>query len=177
MTDYRRNFVAGGCYFFTVNLAERRWRLLTDNICLLPTAFRETRRRHPFTIEAIAVLPDHLHAVWSLPDGDDDFSLRWQLIKAGFSRGLVCTEPVSASRSRKRERGIWQRRFWEHTIRDEDDFARHLDYVHFNPVKHGHVRRVGDWPFSSFHRMVRSGIYPGDWAGGPDDRDGGFGER
>jgi putative transposase len=127
MTAYRRNSIAGGSYFFTVNLTERRLRLLTNNIELLRAAFRDTRRRHPFTIDAIVVLPDHIHAVWTLPAGDADFSIRWQLIKASFSRGLPHGERVSASRLRKRERGIWQRRYWEHTLRDEDDFARHVE--------------------------------------------------
>jgi putative transposase len=158
--SYRRNFLPGGSFFFTVNLAERRSQLLTDNIELLRAVFRDTRRRHSFTIDAIAVLPDHLHAIWTLPEGDIDFSNRWSLVKAGFSRGVARGEEISTSRARKRERGVWQRRYWEHTIRDEDDFARHVDYVHFNPVKHGHVRRVRDWPFSSFHRMVRLGVYP-----------------
>lgn len=177
MTTYRRNFVPGGSYFFTVNAAERRSRLLIDNIGLLRRAFRDARRRHPFTLDAIAVLPDHLHAIWSLPEGDSDFAVRWQLVKSAFSRGVPRGEPISASRRRKRERGIWQRRYWEHTLRDEDDFARHVDYILFNAVKHGHVRRVRDWPFSSFHRMVRLGIYPQDWAGGPTEAEGGFGER
>jgi putative transposase len=177
MTAYRRNSVAGGSYFFTVNLTERRLRLLTDNIELLRAAFRDTRRRHPFTIDAIVVLPDHIHAVWTLPAGDADFSIRWRLIKASFSRGLPHGERISASRLRKRERGIWQRRYWEHTLRDEDDFARHVDYIHFNPVKHGHVERVQDWPFSSFRRMVRRGLYPAHWAGGPEKLEDGFGER
>lgn len=119
MTNYRRNYVAGGSYFFTVNLADRRSRLLTDNIELLRAAFRNVRQRHPFAIDAIVVLPDHLHAIWTLPEGDADFSLRGALIKAGFSRGLPANEPVAASHRRKREREIWQRRFWEHTLRDE----------------------------------------------------------
>jgi len=174
--SYRRNFLPGGSFFFTVNMADRRSRLLTDNIELLRAAYRHTRRRHPFTIDVIAVLPDHLHAIWTLPEGDSDFSTRWSLIKAGFSRGLPAAEPLSASRARKRERGVWQRRYWEHTIRDEDDFARHADYIHFNPVKHRHVRRVRDWPSSSFHRMVRLGIYPADWAGIIED-DSAYGER
>ena len=123
------------------------------------------------------VLPDHIHAIWTLPQDDSNFAVRWQLIKAGFSHGMPRGETISASRSRKRERGIWQRRYWEHTLRDEADFARHVDYVHFNPVKHGHVERVRDWPLSSFHRMVRLGIYPADWAGGPEDHEDGFGER
>ena len=178
MTAYRRNLVAGGTFFFTVNLADRRLPLLTDNIELLRAAFRYTRQRHPFMIDAIVVLPDHLHAIWTLPAGDSDFATRWRLIKTTFSRALRPTERVSASRSRKGERGIWQRRFWEHTIRDSGDFARHMDYTHFNPVKHGHVERVQDWPFSSFHRIVRLGCFPLEWAGRPGDEPGrGFGER
>jgi REP element-mobilizing transposase RayT len=114
-------------------------RLLVDYIDLLRQAFRYVRRRHPFDIEAIVVLPDHLHAIWMLPEGDADFALRWRLIKSMFSRGLPAGERTSASRAQKGERGIWQRRYWEHTLRDEEDFARYADYIHFNPVKHGHV--------------------------------------
>jgi putative transposase len=177
MTNYRRNFVPGGTYFFTVNLANRDSGVLTENIALLRTAFRYARLRHPFTIDAIVVLPDHLHAIWTLPDGDPDFSLRWRLIEAMFSRGLPAGERVSASRDRKGERGVWQRRYWEHTIRDEDDFARHADYIHFNPVKHGYAPSAGDWPHSSFHRMVRLGVYPAAWARKAEDDRAGFGER
>jgi putative transposase len=177
MTNYRRNRIAGGCYFFTVNLAERRLSLLTDHITLLREAFRYARLRHPFTIEGIVILPDHLHAIWTLPKGDDDFSLRWRLIKSAFSRGLPSGERISASRLRKGERGVWQRRYWEHTIRDDSDFARHMDYVHFNPVKHGHVARIADWPHSSFHRLVKLGVYPSDWAGDARDDEDGYGER
>jgi putative transposase len=177
VTGYRRNFVAGGSFFFTVNLADRRLRLLTESIDALRTTFRETQRRHPFAIDAIVVLPDHLHTVWTLPEGDADFSTRWRLIKASFSRKLAAGEPVSSSRAGKGERGIWQRRYWEHTIRDENDFARHIDYVHINAVKHGLVTRVMDWPYSSFHRMVIHGVYPEDWAGDVSGLDGEFGER
>jgi REP-associated tyrosine transposase len=177
MTNYRRNFVTGGTFFFTVNLAERRLRLLTENIDLLRRAFRHARARHPFSTEAIVVLPDHLHAIWTLPDDDGDFAVRWRLIKSTFSRSLPFGERVSASRVSKGERGVWQRRYWEHTIRDEEDFARHVDYIHFNPVKHGHVARVRDWPYSSFHRMVRLGIIPDDWAGDAREGASGFGER
>jgi putative transposase len=178
MTAYRRNLVAGGTFFFTLNLADRRLPLLTHNIGLLRAAFRYTRHRHPFTIDAIVILPDHLHALWTLPAGDSDFLTRWRLVKTAVSRGLHLGEGVSASRSRKRERGIWQRRFWEHTIRDSGDFARHVDYIHFSPVRHSYVERVQDWPFSSFHRMVRLGCYPPEWAGGRgDEPDNGFGER
>jgi putative transposase len=178
MTRYRRNFISGGTFFFTVNLAERRLRLLTEHIGALRVAFRETRASHPFTIEAIVVLPDHLHAIWAMPENDYDFAMRWRLIKSGFSRALPPGERISESRRRKGERGIWQRRYWEHTLRDERDFSRHMDYVHFNPVKHGHVTRVADWLHSSFHRMVRLGVYPEDWGGDTDDHHGAdFGER
>jgi putative transposase len=177
MTTYRRNFVQGGCFFFTVNLAERRLRLLSDHVDLLREAFRSARHCHPFTIEGIVVLPDHLHAIWTLPEGDADFAVRWRLIKATFSRGLLRGERISSSRARKGERGIWQRRYWEHTLRDDRDFARHMDYIHINPVKHGHVTRASDWPHSSFHRMVRHGVYPADWAGDAAADDAEFGER
>jgi putative transposase len=177
MTSYRRNFTAGGSFFFTANLAERRLRLLTDHIDELRTAFRETRRHHPFTIDAMVVLPNHLHAIWTMPEGDADFARRWRLIKSAFSRRLPTGEQISDSRAAKGERGIWQRRYWEHAIRDENDFARHIDYIHINPVKHGLVTRVRDWPFSSFHRMVKLGVYPEDWAGDVSDHDKAFGER
>ncbi len=177
MTNYRRNFLAGGTFFFTVNLADRRRRLLTDHADQLRSAVREVRERHPFTIDAMVVLPDHLHAVWTLPEGDTNFGSRWRLIKSTFSRSLPSDEFVSASRAAKGERGIWQRRYWEHTVRDESDFARHVDYVHINPVKHGHVTRVRHWPHSSFHRMVELGVYPEDWAGDAAELTGNFGER
>jgi len=177
MTNYRRNFLPGGSYFFTVNLADRRSGLLTAHIELLRAAFRYARERHPFSIEASVVLPDHLHAVWTLPDGNADFALRWRLVKTAFSRGLAPIEPVSNSRSSKGEPGIWQRRYWEHTLRDENDFAKHVDYIHFNPVKHGYVSRVVDWPYSSFHRFARLGVYPADWGGDAKHDGPGFGER
>ena len=163
--------------FFTVNLAERRLGLLTENIGLLRAAFRHVRAYYPFTIEAAVILPDHLHAIWSLPEHDADFALRCRLIKSTFSRGLPVGERISASRGDKGERGIWQRRYWEHTLRDQDDFARHLDYIHLNPVKHRYTPRVQDWPYSSFRRWVRLGAYPEDWAGDIGDDLRGFGER
>lgn len=177
MTAYRRNFVPGGSFFFTVNLADRKLSLLTAHVEILRVAFRETRERHPFTIDAIVILPDHLHTLWTMPEGDANFATRWRLIKSTFSRKLDGDEPVSASRAAKGERGIWQRRYWEHTIRDEKDFARHVDYIHINPVKHGLVRRVCDWRPSSFHRFVKLGIYPPDWAGDVVEDSGEFGER
>ena len=140
MTNYRRNFTAGGSFFFTVNLAERRLRLLTEHIDELRSAFRETRRHHPFTIDAMVVLPDHLHAVWTMPEDDADFATRWRLVKSASSRSLTSGERISDSRAAKGERGIWQRRYWEHTIRDQNDFTRHIDYIHINPVKHGMYR-------------------------------------
>jgi REP-associated tyrosine transposase len=152
LTNYRRNFVVGGSFFFTVNLADRRSRLLTENVELLRAAFRYARNRHPFKIEAIVILPDHLHTIWTLPESDADFSLRWRLVKSAFSRGLPVGEHISASRISKGGRGIWQRRYWEHTIRDEGDFGRHVDYIHFNPVKHGYTSDAQNWPYSSFHR-------------------------
>lgn len=137
VTNYRRNFVPGESYFFTVNLADRRSSLLIERIDSLRRAFRYARAGHPFTLDAIVVLPDHLHTIWTLPPGDLDFANRWRLIKTEFSRALKPNQPASPSRSAKGERDIWQRRYWEHTLRDEIDFQRHCDYIHFNPVKHG----------------------------------------
>ncbi|MBL8527362.1 MAG: transposase [Burkholderiales bacterium] len=141
---YRRANVAGASYFFTV-AADRRSNLLVKHVDALREALRQVKRTHPLRIDAM-VLPDHLHALWTLPSHDADFATRWMLIKAGFSRRLPATEARTPSRLAKRERGIWQRRYWEHLIRDERDFARHVDYIHFNPVKHGLVARAGEWP-------------------------------
>jgi putative transposase len=174
---YRRAHIPGASYFFTVNLARRKTHLLTEHIGLLRQAFREVKAAHPFAIDAIVIMPDHLHAVWTLPDGDSDYSLRWGLIKGGFSRELPAIEPVSKSRVAKGERGIWQRRFWEHVIRDSDDYRRHVDYIHFNPVKHGFVERPGDWKFSSIHRYIRGNVLPVDWACCGDFDSSTFGER
>ncbi len=177
MPNYRRNLLSGGSYFFTVNLADRRRSLLIDHIHLLRAAFRQVRARHPFAIEAAVVLPEHLHAIWTLPEDDANFATRWHLIKSAVSHALPRVERISARRAAKAERGIWQRRYWEHTLRGEDDFARHLDYIHFNPMKHGHALRVRDWPFSSFRRWVRLGAYPVDWAGDPGNQAPSFGEE
>ena len=165
MTNYRRYRIDGGTYFFTVNLAERQRSLLTERIDTLREAFREVKNAHPFVIDAVVILPEHLHTIWTLPQGDNDFSLRWRQIKSAFSRAIEKDERISNSRLRKQERGVWQRRFWEHAIRDEEDFNRHIDYIHINPVKHGYVQRAVDWQFSSFHRYVKLGILPADWAG------------
>ena len=164
---YRRAWIAGGTYFFTLALADRRERLLLDHVEVLRDVIRHVRRMRPFTIDAMVVLPDHLHAIWTLPEGDSDYPKRWHCIKAGFARRLPVTEPRSATRRRRGERGVWQRRYWEHVIRDGLDLQRHLDYVHYNPVKHGYVARPVDWPCSSIHRFIRSGLISPDWAAGP----------
>jgi putative transposase len=164
--NYVRTRIPGGTYFFTVALAEREANhVLVDRIDVLREAYRAVKRDHPFRTEAIVVLPEHLHALWTLPENDADFSKRWALIKARFSRAIERTEHRSASRLRRRERGIWQRRFYEHAIRDESDFARHVEYIHRNPVKHGWVQRSIDWPYSSLHRFVRLGYISADWGG------------
>jgi len=167
MPDYRLYRVRGGKYFFTVNLLERQQDTLVRHINVLREAVRKTRRERPFHIDAWAVLPDHMHCIWTLPPGDDDFSNRWKSIKIRFVQAIPPTERRSPVRIAKGERGIWQRRFWEHVIRDEADYEHHLNYVHWNPVKHGLVKKVADWPFSTFHRYVQAGILPIDWAGNP----------
>ncbi len=164
MTNYRRNRVQGGTYFFTVNLFDRRSNLLTTEIGALRAAVRAALSRHPFQIDAWVVLPDLMHCLWTLPPGDVDFSLRWQIIKTTFSRAVPRPVDRPASLLSKRETGTWQRRYWEHTIRDDQDYAAHMDYVHFIPVKHGLTAHPADWPFSSFARCVNLGIYPIDWA-------------
>lgn len=165
MPDYRRCRVPGGTYFFTITLLERGGDLLVREIEALRTAVRKTRAERPFHIDGWVVMPDHMYCVWTLPPGDDDYSNRIKSIKIRFARAVPRTEFRNAARSDKGERGIWQRRFWEHTIRDERDYAHHMDYLHFNPVKHGVVTRVADWPHSSFHRCVANGLYPADWGG------------
>ena len=166
MPNYLRAFIPGGTWFFTVNLLQRHGNdLLVREIDLLRATVRNVRSHHPFRIDAWVVLPDHLHCVWTLPPGDSDFSTRWRLLNSGFSRALPKTERLSDVRSNAGERGIWQRHYWEHFISSDADFERHVDYVHVNPLKHGWVKRVSDWPYSTFHRYVEKGIYPPDWCG------------
>jgi putative transposase len=165
MPDYRRNRIPGATYFFTVNLFDRSSDLLVTHIDVLREAVRQVRRRSPFGIDAWVVLPDHMHCLWTLPQDDCDFSGRWRALKKAFSKSLPDTEPRSTVMIRRGERGIWQRRYWEHTIRDERDYAAHMDYIHFNPVKHGLVNGPGEWPFSSFRRCVAAKLYPADWLG------------
>ena len=176
--QYRRSDIAGGTYFFTVNLAERKRTLLVDHADILRTVIRKVKEKHPFDIDAMVVLPDHLHMLWTLPKGDNDFPTRMMLIKAGFSRLVEKGEYQSASRLSKAERGIWQRRYWEHLIRNEQGFADHVKYIHYNPVKHGYAARASDWKYSSIHRYIKAGILNADW--GCDElvsKNGKFGER
>ncbi|EPJ5824911.1 REP-associated tyrosine transposase [Pluralibacter gergoviae] len=152
MSNYRRSYIPGGSWFFTVNLKNRRSHLLIDGLAALREAIATVRKRKPFIVDAWVILPDHMHCIWTLPEGDSDDSGRWRDIKKRFTRTLHGAD-------------IWQPRFWEHTIRDSDDFLRHKDYCYINPVKHGWVRQVRNWPYSTFHRDVRRGCYPIDWAG------------
>jgi putative transposase len=172
--QYRRANTAGGTYFFTVNLADRRADTLVRHINDLRDVIKAS---HPYTLVAQVVMPEHLHAIWRLPPGDADFPMRWSLIKAGFSRPLAKVENVRESRVAKRERGIWQRRYWEHQIRDEADLARHVDYIHYNPVKHGWVTRAADWPHSTLHDYIKRGMVNRDWGGACSDGGSGHGER
>jgi putative transposase len=165
MSQYLRARVEGGCFFFTVTLANRSSDLLVRRIERLRAAYAAAHKRDPFETIAICVLPDHLHAIWALPQGDADFSRRWSRIKHDFSCGLAANANRSRSKVGKREKGIWQRRYWEHALRDDADLSRHIDYIHFNPMKHGLVSRACDWPHSSFHRYVARGNLPMDWGG------------
>jgi len=159
MTRYRRHFVPGGTYFFTVALADRTARTLVDEIDLLRSVYASVIAEHPVECDAMVVLPDHIHAVWTLPGGDADFPVRWKKIKGVFSRHCAATGRVSPSKARKGEKGIWQRRYWEHNIRDAADYRAHVEYCHFNPVKHGHVQRPEEWPYSTVHRDIREGRF------------------
>ena len=168
MPDYRRWYVPGGTYFFTL-VANRRRRMLDSDLArrCLREAVSTVRIDWPFEVVAVVLLPDHLHTVWTLPPGDARYPIRWKRIKEEFTRRYLQEDgaeiPPNLSRVRHSERGIWQRRYWEHTVRDEDDLKRCVDYIHWNPKKHGHVANVRDWPWSSFHRFVRLGEYEMDW--------------
>ena len=173
---YRRAQVSGGTFFFTVNLLDRKSDLLIHKVDTLRKAFRSVQERHPFMIVAIVIMPDHLHTIWQLPEGDRDYAKRWNLIKGTFSRALpTVDETIGSSRHSKRERGIWQRRYWEHQIRDDEDLMRHVDYIHYNPVKHGYVSQARDWRHSSIHRAIERGEIMPNWGGCLAD-EGGFGE-
>jgi putative transposase len=169
MTRYRRLHTPGATYFFTLASQARRALLTSDSVRqALRGAIAEVRSDAPFVICAWVLLPDHLHCIWELPDGDADYGRRWSIIKRRVTQACVGLENTGERREsqiKRREGSLWQRRFWEHQIRDEDDFARHMDYIHFNPVKHGYVGQVSDWPYSTFHRYVKAGVYVADWAG------------
>ncbi|HNO74836.1 MAG TPA: transposase [Nitrosomonas mobilis] len=173
MSRYRRAAICGGTYFFTVVTYRRRPVLCDAPVrAALRSAVKSVQSRQPFTIDAWVLLPDHLHCIWTLPPGDHDFSNRWRAIKRSVS--LACAaayhrpEWMTASKTRHRESTLWQRRYWEHAIRDETDFSRCVDYIYINPVKHGQVERTVDWPYSTFHRDVARGLYATDWSGDPD---------
>jgi putative transposase len=175
MSQYRRYYEEGGIYFFTV-VTFHRLPILTKpgERKLLHDIWLKVKIRHPFETIAICLLPDHLHCIWKLPEGDSDFSSRWKEIKRGFTNGYLKQigpgGERNTSRQKKGEAAIWQRRFWEHFIDSEEDLENHLDYIHYNPVKHGYVTRPVDWPWSSFRRFVREGIYASDWEGGDEGR-------
>ena len=166
---YRRACIPGGSFFFTVVTEQRRPLLASaDAVEILRASFRAVRSTRPFEVDAIVVLPDHLHCIWTLPPGDADFATRWRLIKTWFTKHCdpaVRAEPNYA-RTAKREQAIWQQRYWEHVLRDEGDVIRHVEYIHFNPVKHGLVSSAMAWPYSSFRRYVDAGLYPADWGQG-----------
>ena len=171
MSRYRRSHAPGATFFFTVNTLARRPVLTTAPVRrALREAIAEVRLGTPFIVHAWVLLPDHLHCIWELPPGDADYGIRWSVIKRRVTQACAgdSEEPSaqrSSSRVKRREGAFWQRRFWEHQIRDENDFARHVDYIYYNPVKHGHAKLVSDWPYSTFHRFVKEGIYARDWAG------------
>jgi putative transposase len=156
MPRYRRAQQPGGTFFFTV-VTHRRRKLFYEinNRLILKKAIMEVQSAYPFNIDAWVLLPEHLHCIWTLPEGDTDFSKLWGLIKVKFSKEL--SHPTTP---------VWQNRFWEHLIRNDHDFQNHLDYIHYNPVKHGLVANPGDWPASTFHRYVKAGLYPANWGEG-----------
>ena len=166
--QYRRAINPGGTFFFTLVTEQRRPLLASqESIAVLREAFRSVKAHRPFQIDAIVILPEHLHCIWTLPIHDADFATRWRLVKTWFTkhRDPALRVPANQARRTRKEQAIWQHRYWEHQIRDEVDFTRHVEYIHFNPVKHGHVSTPIEWPYSSFHRHVAAGIYPADWGG------------
>ncbi len=171
MPEYRRAQVPGGTFFITIVTYNRSPIFNHPRArAILHESWQEVTKRFPFTTDSICLLPDHLHALITLPDDETNFSIRIREIKRLFTRAYQAEfDPAKArnqSRIEKGEATIWQRRFYEHTIRDERDLNTHIDYIHFNPVKHGLINRVSDWQWSSFHRYVKNGFYPLDWGEG-----------
>jgi len=168
LSDYRRCYVPGGSYFFTVVTARRAGILANDlaRDCLRD-AIHYCQQLLPFRVDAMVILPDHIHAIWTMSAEDCDYSKRWGIIKKRFTQTWLSLggveQSVTASRQRNRRRGVWQPRFWEHALRDERDLQNHFDYLHYNPVKHGLANNVADWPYSSFHRWVKQGVYSEHW--------------
>ena len=158
MSNYRRSFTPGGCFFFTV-VTYKRQKLFSDNenISLLRDAFRKVKNKYPFTVDAIVVLPDHIHTIWQLPPDDANYSIRWRLIKHFVS------SHIKTPATRRKEKQVWQRRFWEHTIQNEKDWRNHMDYIHYNPVNHGYTGHPHHWNYSSFKRAVNKGWYDKNW--------------
>ena len=176
MSHYRRCYVPGGSFFFTV-VTDRRAPILGTDLArdLLRAAFRDCFDRWPpFRVDAMVMLDNHLHAIWTLPPDDADYSKRWGAIKKHYTQSWLALggseKPLTASRIRHRRRGVWQPRFWEHALRDERDYARHFDYIHYNPVKHGLVECPRDWPYSTFHHWVKQGVYDPQWGCGIAER-------
>lgn len=170
MPEYRREYIPGGLYFFTVNTYKKQPVLVEDGIRnALRDGINLARQSHPFSIDAWVLLPDHLHCIWRLPEEDGNFSLRWSIIKRHVTKYSETQRHHSirrsVSRKNRNEGSLWQRRFWEHQIRDEADYRKHIDYIHWNPIKHGYVKQLKDWPYSTFHRYVAQGLYSEDWAG------------
>lgn len=158
MSDYRRAFQAGGNFFFTVVTHHRAPFFSKEaNVEILRSSFKREMKRRPFTLEAMVVLPDHLHCLWLLPEGDADYSSRWREIKKST------TQQLSVNRNYRSEGDVWQRRYWEHKIRDAEDWRIHMDYIHYNPVKHGYVSEPGMWKYSSFLKWVKCGVYDVNW--------------
>lgn len=166
MVYYRRNKLKGGCYFFTVTLQDRKSNLLIKEIALLKDVITQERLNRPYEAIATVILPDHIHAIWQLSENDMDYSRRWQSIKSNFTRALI-KKGYSFIKNDRKEYSVWQRRFWEHTIKDERDLENHVNYIHYNPVKHGLTTLVKDWKYSSFHRYVRAGLLDLNWASEP----------
>ncbi len=174
MSNYRRSKTPGASYFFTVVTYKRQPILIDpESRKILRTVVADVKKEYPFKIDAWVLLPEHIHCIWTLPNDDADYSKRWGLIKSDFSKQTKTLfnhpEWLNKSRIKHRESAIWQRRFWEHQIRDQKDFNQHMDYIYYNPVKHGYVPQVIDWPYSTFHRDVKKGLYPSNWGGNPDN--------